>query len=173
MKSMKLGSSAGRSKPTTPTSDPNHTHPDGAAVEGERAREKQETKQKSVIPRTRDDSSDEEDRPSDRRQGPLLDAAPPYMGHAPILPLPGNYPPLHPPHHMMPMRGGPEPFYGHGRGIVGPMPMPPPPRSMGGPGAGILGHPMPPPSMVSWKKNDVMPRQYNHIEEVPHTLNTG
>lgn len=149
MKSMKLGSSAGRTKTTTPTSDSNHAHPEGAAVTDEdnsRSKPASEAKQKSVIPRTRDDSSDEEDHMSGRPQGPLLETMPPLMGHAPILPFPGSYPP---PPHLIPMHGRPE-FYGPrgGRGIVGPAPNMPP-HSIGSSGAGILPHRMPPPPMVS------------------------
>lgn len=151
---MKLGSSAGRtSKPVTaPSSDASHAHPDGTpAVEGDKPRGKPGTEpkqQKSVIPRTRDDSSDEDDTPTSRPPGPLLENMPALLGHGPILPFPGNYPPP-PQHPMMPMHGGPEQFYGPhgGRGIVGPAPLPP--HSVGGPGAGILPHHMPPPPMVS------------------------
>lgn len=151
---MKLGSSAGRTnKPATPTSDASHAHPDGTpTVEGEKPRGKlgsEPKQQKSVIPRTRDDSSDEDDPPTSRPSGPLLENTPPLLGHGPILPhpFPVNYPP--PQHPMMPMRGGPEQFYGPhgGRGIVGPAPLPP--RSVGGSGGGILPHRMPPPPMVS------------------------
>lgn len=154
MKSMKLGSSAGRAKPTTPTAESSHAHADGTTVtEGDKPRGKppSESKQKSLIPRTRDDSSDEEDHMTSRPQGPLLETMPSLMGHAPILPhpFPGSYPPPPHPHHMMPMRGGPEQFYGPhgGRGIVGPAPLPP--HSAGSSGGGILTHHMPPPPMVS------------------------
>lgn len=149
MKSMKLGSSAGRPK-TTPTSTPDHTQPGNLTPEVERPRRKMgaASAQKSVIPRTRDDSSDEEDRSADR-PGHLLDNAPSLMGHAPMLPhhFPGNYPPPHP--HMMPFRGGPEHFYPHaGPGLVGVAPLPP--HSVGTPGCGILPpHMAPPPHMVS------------------------
>ena len=156
MKSMKLGSSAGRTnKPATPTSD---AHPDGTS-EGDKPRGKpgsEPKQQKSVIPRTRDDSSDEDDPPpTSRPMGPLLEPAPPLLGHSPILPhpFPGHYPP---PRHMMPMQGGPEQFYAPhgGRGIVGPAPLPP--RSVGGSGGGLLPHQMPPPPMVSRESNPVL-----------------
>ncbi len=166
MKSMKLGSSAGRTKPAASISAPDHTHPDNVQGEGQPPRRGQsaESIQKSVIPRTRDDSSDEDEQQLPKRPGgPLLEATPSLMGHAPPIPgypYPGNYPlppqPLlphqqaPPPHHMMPPPlkggGGPELYYSHaggggGRGLV-----PTPPYSAGGPG--ILPHHMPPP-MVS------------------------
>jgi hypothetical protein len=143
---MKLGSSAGRSnKPTTPTSDASHTYPDMA--EGNKPTRKPGLDpKKSVIPRTRDDSSDE-DEPPTRPQGPLIESAPPLIGHRPILPhpFPGSYPPP-PHHHVIPIRGGSEQFYAPhgGRGIVGPAPLPP--HSVATSGGGILPHHMPPPS---------------------------
>lgn len=154
MKSMKLGSSAGRTnKPAAPTSDASHAYPDGtsASIDSDKTRGKpglEAKPQKSMIPRTRDDSSDEDDPPpTSRPMGPLLEPALPLLGHTPILPhpFPGHYPPLHP--HMMPMQGGPEQFYGPhgGRGIVGPAPLPP--HSVGGSGGGLLPHQMPPPQM--------------------------
>lgn len=153
---MKLGSSAGRTKPATPISESNHAHGDGPAVaEGDKSRGKAASESKHtksvIIPRTRDDSSDEEDHRTGQPHGPLLETMPPLMGHAPILPhpFPGNYPPPPHPHHMMPMRGGPEQFYGPrgGRGIVGPAPLLP--QAAGSSGGGILAHHMPPPPMVS------------------------
>ena len=164
---MKLGSSAGRPKTTVPTSAPNHTHPDSLAVaEDDKPQGKlgTESKQNTVIPRTRDDSSDEEERPTNRP--PLLEnAPPPLIGHAPPhhFPhhFPGNYPhhqqqQQHPLHHMIPMRGVPQEQYYppmHGRGPPGLHQMPPPhstPHSVGNTGGGILPpHSMPPPSMVS------------------------
>ena len=150
MKSMKLGSTAGRSKPTTPLSTPDHTHPDSLAPDSERPQQgttkSAASAQKSVIPRTRDDSSDEEDRPLTSQTGPLKDGAQSLMGHAPILPhpsFPGSYPPMPHPHMMPPPpRGLPEHYYPPhhpGRGLVGPAPLPP--RSSGG---GILSQPPPP-----------------------------
>lgn len=163
---MKLGSSAGRTKPAPSLSAPDRTHPDGG-TQGERGGDKNkqqprrgqsaESIQKSVIPRTRDDSSDEDEPiPMSRPQGaPLLDTNPPLLGNAPppVPGYPGVYPgggyhfsprqPLllqqpPPPHHMMqPPRTG---------GLV---PLPPQPvvGNMGGPG--LLPHHMPPPAMVS------------------------
>ncbi len=172
MKSLKIGSAAGRNKSTTPTSslDHHHKHPNNLESEvnkipGTTGRENpllhpqphpQILAQRSVIPRTRDDSSDEDDQ-TPNRPGPSL-GMPSLLGHAPYHQFPGNYPPSQlPPSsstHGMPGGGAIPPdhqYYaqmggGGGQGLVGGAP-PMPPHSMGG--RGILPLQMPPP-MVSF-----------------------
>ena len=151
MKSLKLGSSAGRIKTTTPTSDQDHSKNLSADdVNKLMLKPGFESNQKSLILRTRDDSSDEEEDQVSNRHTPLLGAPLPLLGHAPIPThlFPGGYPP---PPHMMPPRGPPpDQFYSsQGRGLVGSAPMMPP-HSVGGAGKGMLPHQMPPSHMVSY-----------------------
>lgn len=155
MKSLKLGSAASRAKMTTPTLNIDQAHSDSPMVADGNEKphnKKPESSQKTFIPRTRDDSSDEEDR-GGHMDHPALHhhQNPPLLAHAPLPPhsYPSTYPPLrYPPPligHMMPPRG-PDQFYPRGgHGSVGVVPMMPLIRPVGG---GLLPHQMSSP-MVS------------------------
>ncbi len=177
MQSLKIGSSSSRNKlaAASPPTSLDHAllQPDGLA-EGDTTKvhsgKVPAQVQKMHIPRTRDDSSDEDDRdPPLMPQKGVLPTPPPMGGniHMPphLFPGSGNFPPppRHliphhhhmPPHHMMQpphLRGSPgvpEHFQARGaRGLIGPGPHPPPPpHAMGTMGQGLLPR-QPHPQMV-------------------------
>ena len=177
MQSLKIGSSSSRNKlagAITPTSIDHALLQPDSTPEGdlEKAPGKAVPVQKMHIPRTRDDSSDEEDQGNAPPLQGVLPTPPPMVGHIHMPPRPfpggGNFPPHHhlpphhhhlpPPHMMHPQQqpphlrgspGVPEPFHGRGpRGLIGPGP-PPLPHAMGNMGQGLLPHQQHPP-MVSY-----------------------